>query len=277
MLVLDPDQLLGQTIGRYTLERFLGQGGSSWVFHGRRADDQQLMALKVLKPSFAADPKFVSRFRNETEVASKLEHPNIVPVTEVGEADGLIYYAMDAYPESLAARLDRTGPLPEPELARIASEIGGALAFLHAAGLIHRDVKVGNIFLASDERAVLADFGLARATSARPSATGVNMAVGTPHYFSPEQAQGRPLDGRSDLYALGVTLYRAATGQLPFQANDWFQLARMLVEDPPTPPRNLRSDLSPGMERVILRCLAKHPDDRFPTAEDMVRAIKESD
>jgi serine/threonine-protein kinase len=134
---------------------------------------------------------------------------------------------------------------------------------------------VDNILLTADGAAVIADFGIARAVSGYATATGVNMTIGTPHYVSPEQAQGRPLDGRSDLYALGVTLYKAATGELPFRSSDWFELARMHVEDPPEPPRKRRADLSRRLERIILKCLAKHPDDRYASADDLLRELGE--
>jgi len=134
---------------------------------------------------------------------------------------------------------------------------------------------VDNILYRADGTAVLADFGIARAVSGYASATGVNMTIGTPHYLSPEQAQGRPLDGRSDLYALGVTLYKAATGDLPFRSTDWFELARMHVEDPPDPPRLRRPELSRRLEKVILKCLAKHPDDRYASAGEFAQEIRE--
>src|SRR5438552_15667296 len=181
---------------------------------------------------------------------------------------------MDRYIDSLGSRLERDGPLPEPDLLRMAADIGSSLAFAHERGIIHRDIKVDNILFRADGTAVLADFGIARAVSGYVSATGVNMTIGTPHYVSPEQAQGRPLDGRSDLYALGVTLYKAATGELPFRSTDWFELARMHVEDTPESPQVRRPDLSRRFERVILKCLAKHPDDRYPSAADFVKEIR---
>jgi serine/threonine-protein kinase len=271
---LDPEHLVGRSIGPYTVERLLGQGGFAWVFAARHQDGRPA-ALKILRPRYAGDRPFESRFRNESNVASELRHPNIVQIQEVGQADGVTFFAMDLYPDSLASRLQREGPLPEPLLLRTAADIGGALAFAHERGIVHRDIKVDNILYRADGGAVLADFGIARAVSGYASATGVNMTIGTPHYVSPEQAQGRPLDGRSDLYALGVTLYKAATGDLPFRSTDWFELARMHVEDPPEPPRVRRPDLSRRFEKVILKCLAKHPDDRYASAADFAQEIRE--
>jgi serine/threonine protein kinase len=270
---LEAEQLLGREIGPYTADRLIGQGGFAWVFAGHQTADQASVALKVLKPRYAGDQQFETRFRNEARVASELRHPNIVRILDIGKAADITYFAMNLYPDSLASRLAQGVPIPEPDLLRIARDVTSALAFAHAGGIIHRDIKVDNILLTADGTAVIADFGIARAVSGYATATGVNMTIGTPHYVSPEQAQGRPLDGRSDLYALGVTLYKAATGELPFRSNDWFELARMHVEDPPEPPRKRRPDLSRRVERIILKCLAKHPDDRYASADDLLREL----
>ncbi len=270
---LEAEQLLGHAVGPYTVDRLIGQGGFAWVFAGRRTTDGAPVALKVLKPRYAGDRQFETRFRNESRVASELRHPNIVRILEIGKAGEITYFAMDLYADSLASRLNRDGPLPEADLIRIASDVASALAFAHQGGIIHRDIKVDNILFTSEGAAVIADFGIARAVSGYATATGVNMTIGTPHYVSPEQAQGRPLDGRSDLYALGVTLYKAATGDLPFRSSDWFELARMHVEVPPEPPRKRRPDLSRRAERIILKCLAKHPDDRYASAVQLLAEL----
>jgi serine/threonine-protein kinase len=266
-MIADADALLGRLAGPYRLDRLLGHGGFSWVFAGHHDATGAQVAVKVLKPRYAGDPQFQRRFQNETEVASHLEHPNIVRIHEVGAHGDIVYFAMDLHPDSLALLLAREGPLPEGRLLAIARDITSALSYAHAQNVIHRDIKVDNILLAADGRAVLTDFGIARVATATATATGPNMTIGTPHYISPEQAQGRPVDGRADLYALGVTLYKAATGELPFRSSDWFELARMHVEEPPTPPTSLRAELSGRFERVMLRCLAKHPDDRYPSAD----------
>ena len=271
-MTLDPQQLVGRELGGYTLDRLLGQGGFSWVFAARAANGSA-GAVKVLKPRYAADPQFATRFRNEAKVASELDHPHIVRIHGVGTVGDLSYFAMDRYPDSLASILEREGPLAEARILAIAIDIADALSYAHAAGVVHRDIKVDNILIRSDGAAILTDFGIARAAG-QATSTGVNMTIGTPHYVSPEQAQGRTLDGRSDLYALGVTLYKAATGDLPFRSTDWFELARMHVEDPPTPPTARRPDLSHRFERVVLRCLAKHPDDRYPSAAELAADLR---
>ncbi|HEV8305438.1 MAG TPA: serine/threonine-protein kinase [Gemmatimonadales bacterium] len=266
--------LVGRTLGPYQLERLLGQGGFAWVFVGRELDGTPV-AVKVLKPRYAGDPQFESRFRNESETAAKLEHPNIVRIRTVAKQGDHVYFGMDLCADSLGARLAREGPLPEEDIVRIAGDIAAALDFAHGRGVIHRDLKPDNVLIRSDGAAVLTDFGIARAVSGYVASTGVNMTIGTPHYLSPEQAQGRPIDQRADYYALGVTLYKAATGDLPFTSNDWFELARMHVEDPPPPLRKKRPEVSKRFERVVLKCLAKHPDDRYTSGAELHADLQE--
>jgi serine/threonine protein kinase len=256
---------IGQRLGPYTLTELLGQGGFAWVYAATR-DDGKSFAVKVLKPRYAADPAFESRFRQEAAFAAGLEHPNIVHIQDVGSQDGFAYFAMDLYPDSLNARLAREPILPEAEAVHIAIGVAQALAFAHERNVIHRDIKPDNILLAADGRPVLTDFGIARAVSGYVAATGFMMTIGTPAFISPEQAQGRNLDGRSDLYSLGITFYRMLTGEVPFRSKDWFELARMHVEERPEPPRNRHPELSKRVERIVLRMLAKHPDDRQPSA-----------
>jgi len=260
--------LVGRTLGPYDLEKLLGQGGFAWVFVGRELDGTPV-AVKVLKPRYAGDPQFELRFRNESEIAAKLQHPNIIRIRTVAKQGDHVYFAMDLCADSLGARLAREGPLPEADIVRIASNIIAALDFAHSQGVIHRDLKPDNVLIRSDGTAVLTDFGIARAVSGYVASTGVNMTIGTPHYLSPEQAQGRGIDQRADYYALGVTLYKAATGEVPFSSNDWFELARMHVEDPPQSLRKKRPELSKRFERVVLKCLAKHPDDRYQNATEL--------
>lgn len=255
----------GQRLGPFTLGALVGQGGFAWVYTALR-DDGNSFAVKVLKPRYASDPAFETRFRQEAAFAAGFAHPNIVHIEHVGAEKGLAYFAMDLHPDSLSARLARENLIPEDDAVAIALGVSKALAFAHERNVIHRDIKPDNILLAADGRPVLTDFGIARAVSGYVAATGFMMTIGTPAYISPEQAQGRSLDGRSDLYSLGITLYRMVTGEVPFKSTDWFELARMHVEDRPEPPRNRHPELSKRLERIILRLLAKHPDDRHPSA-----------
>jgi len=268
-----PTDLVGRTVGPYDLERLLGQGGFAWVFAGRELDGTEV-AVKVLMPRYAGDRQFEARFRNEAQTAAQLEHPNIIRIRFVARSGNYVYFAMDLCPDSLAARLARAGPLPEAEIVRIARDVARGLGFAHARGVIHRDLKPDNILIRADGSAVLSDFGIARAVSGYVASTGVNMTIGTPQYLSPEQAQGRPLDQRVDFYALGVTLYKAAAGEVPFAAIDWFELARMHVEDAPPPLRKKRPDLSKRFERIVMKCLAKHPDDRYRDATQLLADLE---
>jgi serine/threonine-protein kinase len=166
---------------------------------------------------------------------------------------------------SLEAALGESTAVEEERIIAAARDIARALAFAHETGVIHRDIKPQNI-LFDDDRAILSDFGIARAVAGYVSTTGKQLVLGTPHYISPEQARGMPLDGRTDIYALGVTMYRAATGELPFRSSDWFELARLHVEEPPVPPRTRKPELSKPLERIILTCLAKDREERYLSA-----------
>jgi len=267
-----PTDLVGRTVGPYDLEGVLGQGGFAWVFRGRELDGSPV-AVKVLKPRYAGDPQFERRFRNEAEMAAQLQHPNIIRIRFVARSGGYVYFGMDLCADSLAARLEREGPLPELDIVQITEDVAQGLSFAHGRGVIHRDLKPDNILLRSDGSAVISDFGIARALSGHVASTGVDMAIGTPQYLSPEQAQGRPLDARVDFYALGITLFKAATGEVPFTSSDWFELARMHVEQAPPSLRKRRPELSRRFERVVMKCLAKHPDDRYRDAADLLADV----
>src|SRR6266567_2616820 len=271
-----PTDLVGRTVGPYDLERLLGQGGFAWVFRGRELDGSPV-AVKVLKPRYAGDPQFERRFRNEAEMAAQLQHPNIIRIRFVARSGSYVYFGMDLCADSLAARLQRDGPLPEPDIVHITEDVAQGLRFAHGRGVIHRDLKPDNILLRSDGSAVISDFGIARALSGHVASTGVDMAIGTPQYLSPEQAQGRPLDARLDFYALGITLFKAAAGEVPFASSDWFELARMHVEASPPSLRKKRPQLSKRFERVVMKCLAKHPDDRYPDANALLADLEAVD
>lgn len=272
----DPEsqKLVGKSLGDYTVDEPIGVGGFAWVLAGHHNESGEKVALKVLKPRYSGDHQFETRFSNEIKLAASLDHPNIMKIRDIGHSDGYTFFAMEFYPNSLRSVLERFKTLEELVLQKMAIDVTRALSAAHKAGVIHRDLKVDNIMFRSDGTAVLTDFGIARAISGYVTATGANMTIGTPHYVSPEQAQGRELDGRSDLYALGVTLYKAATGELPFRSTDWFELARMHVEVTPEKPTKLRPDLSRRMERIILKCLAKHPDDRYESADQLLEQLE---
>jgi serine/threonine-protein kinase len=249
-----------------------------------RAEDPELemdVALKVLKAELADEPATVERFRREASMAAKLRHPNVVTVLTVGRLEepfdqapvGTPYLVMDYLPTSLGGRLRERGTLPEADVVRIGEDVARGLGYAHERDVVHRDVKPDNVLFAPDGRALVSDFGIARAGDALPSTASRQVVLGTPSYFSPEQARGLPLDGRSDLYSLGVTLYEASTGTLPFAGDDWYDVMRQHVEAEPPPPRERAPLLSPAFEAVLLRCLAKEPGDRFQSAAELADAL----
>ena len=262
-----PERYIGRYLGRFRIDALVGSGGFAWVYKGYDPELDVPVALKVLKPQFAGDQMFETRFRREASTAAKLRHPNIIKILAVGREGEAVYFAMDYLSQALVDRLRVMGTLPEHMLVRVGFDVASALGFAHRQGVIHRDVKVDNIMFDDHGNAVVTDFGIARAVSKYAEQTGTNMVVGTPQYFSPEQARGLPLDGRADLYSLGVTLFKAATGVLPFQGDDWYEIARQHVEDDPPRPRDLNPSLSKGIERIILRCLEKEPGERFSNGE----------
>lgn len=268
-----PERFLGRTLGKYRIDALLGSGGFAWVYRAFDPELEIAVALKVLKPQFAGDPDFEERFRREAATAAKLRHPNIVTIYAVGREQDAVYFAMDHLPQNLAARLAMIATLPESMLVRVGLDVASALGFAHRQGIIHRDVKPDNVLFDDHGNAVVADFGIARALDAEAAQTATAIVVGTPHYFAPEQARGRPLDGRADLYALGVTLYRAAAGALPFPGDDWFEVARHHVEVEPADVRSHNPAVSVELARVIHCCLEKDPADRYPTAEALHEAL----
>ena len=253
------------------MDALVGSGGFAWVYRGYDPELDIPVAIKVLKPQFAGEAEFEERFRREASTAAKLRHPNIIRILAVGREAGAVYFVMDFLPGTLEERLRAMERLPESLVLRLGMDVSAALAFAHRESVIHRDIKTDNILFDAHGNAVVADFGIARAMVDYVGRTGTNMVVGTPQYFSPEQARGLALDGRADIYSLGVTLYKAATGVLPFQGSDWYEVARQHVEDIPPRPRMHNPALSESAERIILTCLAKDPADRYPGG-DALRA-----
>ncbi len=268
-MALEPESLIGKAIGPYTINALLGGGGMAWVLSATDCNGCPDIALKILKPKYAGDSQFTARFLNEATVAGELKHPNIIRILDVGQDGEAVYFAMPKLAGSLAGKLEEDAAIPERDVMCIARDVSRAMAFAHEAGVIHRDIKPQNILFADGGVGVLTDFGIARAIASYVSTTGKQLTIGTPHYISPEQARGQPLDGRTDIYALGVTMYRAATGALPFRSSDWYELARLHVEEPPEPLRNRRPELTRAFERVVLTCLEKDREKRYPTAAEL--------
>ena len=275
--------LAAALVGQFQVQRELGRGGMGVVLLARDERLDRLVALKVLPPSLAAQPVTRERFLREARTAARLSHPNVVPIYRADEAGGTAFFAM-AYVdgESLADRLRDRGPLPPADAVPILRDVAWALAYAHARGVVHRDVKPENILLERTTergtwRTLVTDFGIAHRVISDEHArlTQDGSVLGTLHYMSPEQVQGHPLDGRSDLYALGVVAYQALSGRLPFEG---LPAAAVLVAHA-TRPAPLLRDVAPhvplALAAVVDRCLAKRPDDRYATGEALADALVE--
>jgi len=254
----------------YELDRELGRGGMGIVYRAKDRRLKRMVAIKVLPPELGFRGEIKSRFLREAETAAQLSHPDIVPIYSVDEREGLVFFVMACVDgDTLAKRLVEHGPLPVDDARRILREVADALAYAHARGVIHRDIKPDNILLGEDGRAMVTDFGIARAiqegADSRLTATGV--AIGTPAYMSPEQAAGdREIDGRSDLYSLGIVAYQMLAGQLPFQASSTAAMLMKHISERPAPLDQVRPDVPPDLSAAIMMLLEKEPANRFPSA-----------
>jgi serine/threonine-protein kinase len=276
----DPEFLTLQQAfaGQYSLERELGRGGMGVVYLAREVSLDRLVAIKILPPALAERPGLRERFLREARTAAKLSHPNVVPIFRVGEAGPFVYFAM-AYVdgESVGQRLRARGAFPPAEASRILREAAWALAYAHAQGVVHRDVKPDNILLERGSgRALLTDFGIAHVAETT-SLTDEQQVMGTAHFMSPEQASGEALDGRSDLYALGVVGYLMLTGRLPFDAPTVpAVLAKHLTATPPPMVAPAGGAISGALARVVERCLAKDPLSRYASGEALADALAQA-
>ena len=253
---------------RYVIKRKLGSGGMADVY---LAEDQELgrrVALKLLNDRHAADDQFVERFRREAQSAAGLNHPNIVSIFDRGQAEGTYYIAMEYLDgRTLKELLVRNGPTPIPIAIDYARQILGALSFAHRNGIVPRDIKPHNIVVGSDGRLKVTDFGIARSGASQMTEAG--SIVGTAQYLSPEQARGAPVDARSDLYSLGIVLYEMLTGKVPFTGDTPVEIAMKHLSQIPDPPSKLRADVPHDLDAVVMRALAKDPEQRYGTAEEM--------
>jgi hypothetical protein len=261
--------------GRYRVAGAVGRGAIAEVLRARDERTGEDVALKVLYPHLRESAAVVERFRREVEIVRRVSHAHVLPIRDLGESDGLLYLVMPYYPGGdLADRLARAGRLPPAEVAALAEQLAGALAAAHRAGVVHRDVKPSNVLLGAgpglDVR--LVDFGLAR-TAELSGLTAAAAVLGTPEYMAPEVITDGHADPRSDIYSLGVVLFEAATGRLPFYGDSPYQLMRHHVDTEAPRARTLAADVPPALDEAIARALAKDPLDRFATAGDLARAL----
>jgi len=272
------DDLLGRQLDEYRLETLLGQGGMARVYRGLDTRLKRYVAIKVIDAPFRADTDYTMRFEREAQAIAQLEHPHIVRLYRYDEADGLLYMAMQ-YVEGadlgfVLASYRADGEFIEPDDARrIIREICLALDYAHSRGVIHRDVKPSNIALDKQGRAILTDFGLALLTEIGTR----GQILGSPHYIAPEQAiSSAKAVPQTDLYSVGVILYEMFTGQLPFDAEEPMDVALLHISETPRPPGELRPEIGPKLEAVILKCLAKHPAERYPNGAALADALDQA-
>ena len=267
---MDPNETPRIFSERYELNHLIARGGMAEVY---RAHDRLLdrpVALKVLFPELSVDRSFVERFRREAQAAANLSHPNIVPVFDWGEDTGTYFIVMEFIDgRPLSAILKTSGPLTADRTADIGAHVAAALGYAHKHGVIHRDVKPGNVLITDEGQVKVTDFGIARAINTEESLTQTGAVMGTATYFSPEQAEGMGVDARSDIYSLGVVLFEMVTGRPPFLGDTPVAVASKHVRDHPPAPRELNPAIPPTFEAIILKAMAKNPEHRYATAEDL--------
>jgi beta-lactam-binding protein with PASTA domain/tRNA A-37 threonylcarbamoyl transferase component Bud32 len=255
--------------GRYRVEEELGRGGMARVFRGTDTVLGRPVAIKILAPQFAEDANFVTRFRREAQAAARLNNPHVVGVYDTGSDDGIHFIVMEYVEAKTLADFLAGGSRILPDRAiELAESVCEALAVAHAAGIVHRDVKPANIMVARDGSVKVTDFGIARLTTSADTVAQTAAVLGTASYLSPEQAQGQPVDQRSDLYSLGAVLYEMVAGQPPFSGDTAVAVASKHVLEQPVPPSQLNPDVSPELDAVIMKALAKNPANRYQTAQE---------
>lgn len=282
---MNAEALVGTVLGTCTLQRLIGQGGMGAVFLAQQSRPRRQVAVKILMPMTPLNSHqlaaFLERFRRETDAAALLEHPNIMPVHEYGEQNGLAYLVMPYVSGgTLRDEMEIEGPLPLEKALNYVEQMAAALDFAHEHGVIHRDIKPANMMMTPEKRLLLTDFGLVKIIAGRHAnqvrLTGEGAPVGTPDYMAPEQVLGEGVGSRADLYSLGVILYQMITGTTPFQGETPMQIAAQHLQIPPPSPHLLRPDLPIAAEQVILKALEKRPEDRYPTGRDLANAFRES-
>ena len=257
---------------RYQITERIGIGGMAEVYRAQDNVLGRLVAVKVMLPQYAADPAFTQRFKQEAASAANLQSPYIVNVYDWGQDDGTYYIVMEFVRGSdLKTAIQQRGAINQRKVAEIGSQVCQALSVAHGLDIIHRDIKPQNIMVQPDGNVKVMDFGIARAKNSLNSKT--SSVLGTAHYISPEQAQGKELTAASDIYSLGVVLYESATGKLPFDGPDAVSVAMKQVQDLPVPPREINPEIDPALEAIIMKAMEKNPMERFSTAKEMRDAL----
>jgi serine/threonine protein kinase len=268
----------GDEFAGYRIEGRLGRGGMGLLYLAVEPGLERRVALKLIAPEAAAEEVFARRFAEESRIAASIEHPNVVPIYRAGEQDGVPWIAMRYVAGSdLARKIEREGRLAPGDAVRLISQVGNGLDAIHAAGLVHRDVKPANVLVSAEhgtEHAYITDFGVARNVATRSGLTQTGRFVGTIDYVAPEQISGGRVDARADVYALGCLLYKALTGEVPFPREA--EAARLYahLNDPPPAPSTLAGEVPMALDDVVARAMEKEPGDRYPSAGDLGRAAE---
>src|SRR5262245_31930657 len=266
-------ELIDTRLGQYQLTEVVGRGGMAMVYKAYQSSLERFVAIKLL--SHTDDPQFAERFKLEARTIANLQHPNILPIYDYGEQQGMLYLVLQ-YIENGASLADTLGAQMEPApTLRLMARVLEALGYAHERGIIHRDIKPSNILLLSPRWPMLADFGIAKLMSDDQRLTMSGMIVGTAAYMAPEQATGRPVDARTDLYSAGIVLYELLTGRVPFEADTPIAVLIKHSYEAPPPPRSLNPSLPEAVEVALLRALAKDPADRYQSAAEMAEALEQ--
>jgi serine/threonine protein kinase len=268
--------MIGELIGgRYEVEDLVGTGGMSSVYRARDNVLERQVALKILHDHFSTDPEYVERFRREARAIARLNHPNIVTIIDRGELDRHQFIVFEHVAgENLKDVVRRRGPLPVDEAVAFTTQVARGLAFAHDHGVVHRDIKPQNVLIDENGTAKVTDFGIARSIDPRDELTETGTLLGTSEYIAPEQASGRRVDSRSDQYSLGVVLYELLTGETPYSGDNVMAVAMKHLHEPVPRARDRRPDVPASVDAIVSRAMAKRPEDRFPSTDDMVVALE---
>lgn len=270
------EQFIGKQLGNYDILELVGKGGMAAVYKAHQPSFNRSVAIKVMSAAYGNDDQFVQRFKNEAHLIAQLEHAHILPVYDFGEQDGVLFIVMRLLSAGTLGDRIPEGGMPIKQIARYFRQLASALDYAHSHKVIHRDLKPGNVMIDQQENIYLTDFGIAKLTGQDNNLTGTGGVVGTPTYMSPEQGLGDPLDGRSDIYALGVMLFEMLVGKPPFTADNPMAVMLKHINDAPPSIRSIRAEVSQAVEAVVMRSLAKDPNERYSTALEMADALDEA-
>ena len=260
--------------GRYELFERIGEGGMSVVYKAKDKLLNRFVAIKILKPQFIGDHKFIDSFRRESQAAASMSHPNIVNIYDVGREGNIHYIVMELIEgKTLSDYIKAQGAMSYPKVIALSKQIAAALSFAHKNHIIHRDVKPHNVMIAPNGTAKITDFGIAKAVNAATIVDNTEGIIGSVHYFSPEQARGGYVDEKSDIYSLGIVMYEMLTGRVPFDGDNPVNIALMHINGEMIPPSKLVAGVPPALEHIILKCTDKYPVNRYASADELIEAL----